>query len=297
VKTEVLKISRRADVAAAAGAAALREGKLIGFPTETVYGIAALAEHAGAMRRLREVKDRPHMPFSMHLGRREDAGLYVASPPAAARRIMARAAWPGPVALLLGTGGTVADAGLQRAGLHEVLCHNNTIGRAPRLFDNGRRDFRLRIPKGLPEGMPSALKATARWRWPASDERRDRSGNGAIPRPLVYTRGSFARGIAGGSVQARVPWFAERPARPEGQAGGSQPRSTRDVVGPKRAKPRHPPKECLRHFRHGKMEGRVPWFAERPASPEGQAGIPREGKWEKAGKGGTARGQVRAGGE
>jgi hypothetical protein len=49
--------------------------------------------------------------------------------------------------------------------------------------------------------------------------------------PLVYTRGSFARGIAGGSVQARVPWFAERPARPEGQAGGSQPRLTQARAG------------------------------------------------------------------
>jgi tRNA threonylcarbamoyl adenosine modification protein (Sua5/YciO/YrdC/YwlC family) len=167
METEVLKIARRADVAAvaAAAAAALREGKLVGFPTETVYGIAALAADAGAMRRLRELKDRPHMPFSVHLGRREDAARYVASPPDAVRRIMDRA-WPGPVTLLLETGGALADEELQRAGLHEVLCHDDTIGlRCPspevtRLMLTGAGGPVV-APSANPAGRPSARDAAA----------------------------------------------------------------------------------------------------------------------------------------
>ncbi len=59
--TKILKPPDDADAlrAASEAAAALRAGKLVGFATETVYGIAALATDAGAMARLREIKDRP----------------------------------------------------------------------------------------------------------------------------------------------------------------------------------------------------------------------------------------------
>lgn len=81
-------------------AAALREGALVVFPTETVYGVAANAANAQALNRLREVKGRSYeQAFTVHLPRRTEARRYVGSPPPLARRL-ARKAWPGPLTLV-----------------------------------------------------------------------------------------------------------------------------------------------------------------------------------------------------
>jgi len=129
MSTHVIHVRSKRDTEAAAaqGVCALRAGKLVGFATETVYGIAAAATRPDAMERLRELKSRPTQPFSVHVGRREDVGRYVASVPAEAERLIGKA-WPGPITLLLPTGGTLADENLQAAGLHDVLCSDQTIG-------------------------------------------------------------------------------------------------------------------------------------------------------------------------
>jgi len=132
--TTVIKVRKSGHVrpAAAAGADAIRQGGLVGFPTETVYGIAALATDAEAMRRLRRLKERPDKPFTVHIGQAAAAARYVANPPGAARRLMARA-WPGPVTLLLPTGGSLVDAALNRREIRAALCPNDVIGlRCPR---------------------------------------------------------------------------------------------------------------------------------------------------------------------
>jgi len=128
--TRVIKVSSDRDVAGAAGqgAKALRKGQLVGFATETVYGIAAVATLADTMARLRELKSRPARPFSVHVGRPEETRRYVKDLPESARRIMARG-WPGPVTLLVPTGGMLADAKLRRrAGLYERLCADGILG-------------------------------------------------------------------------------------------------------------------------------------------------------------------------
>ena len=130
--TEVIEVRSEKDVAPAArrGARALRAGQLVGFATETVYGIAAAATIAEAMQRLRELKSRPKNPFSVHLGGSEDAWRYVKvkEAPASAKRLIERA-WPGAVTLLLPTGGKLADPKLRRrAGLYETLCSEDVIG-------------------------------------------------------------------------------------------------------------------------------------------------------------------------
>ena len=129
MSTEVIQArgAEQAAAAADAGAGALRAGKLVGFATETVYGIGAVATRPDAMERLRELKSRPKRPFSVHVGRREDVRRYVRSLPAEAERLIGKA-WPGPITLLLPTGGTLADESLQAAGLHDVLCSDQTIG-------------------------------------------------------------------------------------------------------------------------------------------------------------------------
>lgn len=109
-------------------AEALRAGRLVGFATETVYGIAAVASRAETLARLRDLKSRPARPFSVHLGRPEDAFRYVRTVPLRAGWLMEQA-WPGPVTLLLETGGELAEAGLGEVpGLHETLTHEGVIG-------------------------------------------------------------------------------------------------------------------------------------------------------------------------
>ena len=127
--TEVIQVKTDADLAGAArrGVDALQAGKLVALATETVYGLAALGTHAGAMERLREVKGRPDRPFTVHVGAAADVKRYVRNVPWAARRLIERT-WPGPVTVLLDTGGRLADAKLGRARLHKVLCQENVIG-------------------------------------------------------------------------------------------------------------------------------------------------------------------------
>lgn len=86
--------------ASAKVAAALQDGALVVFPTETVYGVGANAADAEAMRRLRVAKGGVgQRPFTVHLGRRRDARQYVNSPAPVLRRL-ARRVWPGPLTLI-----------------------------------------------------------------------------------------------------------------------------------------------------------------------------------------------------
>jgi L-threonylcarbamoyladenylate synthase len=80
-------------------AAALRGGALVAFPTETVYGLGALARDAAAVERLYAVKRRPRdHPLIVHLA---DASLVErwAEPTEALARV-AGACWPGPLTLV-----------------------------------------------------------------------------------------------------------------------------------------------------------------------------------------------------
>lgn len=81
-------------------AAALRRGRLVALPTETVYGLAADALDARACRRIFTAKRRPaHDPLIVHVaGLREAAQLAELNP---AARILARTFWPGPLTLVL----------------------------------------------------------------------------------------------------------------------------------------------------------------------------------------------------
>ena len=81
-------------------AAALRDGALVVFPTETVYGVGANALLSDAVARLRALKGRSDaQPFTVHLPDRAAARNYVSAPSPLARRL-ARKVWPGPLTLV-----------------------------------------------------------------------------------------------------------------------------------------------------------------------------------------------------
>lgn len=98
----------------------LREGGLVAFPTETVYGLGALALDPAAVRRIFEAKGRPaENPLIVHVSNKEQARKVAASWPGEAERLAERF-WPGPLTLVLPKAEGVPDevsGGLPSVGI------------------------------------------------------------------------------------------------------------------------------------------------------------------------------------
>ena len=98
----------------------IRAGKLVAFPTETVYGLGANAFDAAAVARIFEAKRRPHSsPLIVHVDSIEMARGLAAEWPESAETL-ARRYWPGPLTLVVPKRPTIPDivtAGLPTVGL------------------------------------------------------------------------------------------------------------------------------------------------------------------------------------
>ena len=96
----------------------LRQGQLVCYPTDTVYGIGATASNEDAIRRLYAVKGRtPNKPLPLLIAEPADAGRYAEITPVA-HRLMSRF-WPGPLTIVL----------RKSAGLRSrALAGQNTVG-------------------------------------------------------------------------------------------------------------------------------------------------------------------------
>lgn len=91
-------------------ARALRAGRLVAFPTETVYGLGADASNAEAVREVFALKGRPaNHPLIVHLHAATQLDDWAIGIPAVARRL-ADAFWPGPLTLVLARAPRVPDA-------------------------------------------------------------------------------------------------------------------------------------------------------------------------------------------
>ncbi|MCX7891337.1 MAG: L-threonylcarbamoyladenylate synthase [Burkholderiales bacterium] len=89
------------DETIAEGAALLRAGELVAFPTETVYGLGADALNPDAVAKIFKAKGRPaDHPVIVHLAAAEGVEAFAREIPDAARRL-ARQFWPGPLTLVL----------------------------------------------------------------------------------------------------------------------------------------------------------------------------------------------------
>lgn len=78
----------------------LRDGALLGFPTETVYGLAADAVNEYAVKRIYDVKGRPaDHPLIVHIGSLEFLYEWVTEIPDYSRLLINRF-WPGPLTLI-----------------------------------------------------------------------------------------------------------------------------------------------------------------------------------------------------
>jgi L-threonylcarbamoyladenylate synthase len=88
---------------------ALAAGGLVAIPTETVYGLAAVADQPDAVRRIFEVKGRPRdHPLIVHLAGVEGLDGWVADVPRSAA-VLAATCWPGPLTMLLARGPRCGD--------------------------------------------------------------------------------------------------------------------------------------------------------------------------------------------
>jgi L-threonylcarbamoyladenylate synthase len=84
-----------------AAVAALKRGELVAMPTETVYGLAADARNADAVRRIFAAKGRPaDHPLIVHIADARSVSEWAREVPAAAQRLI-DAFWPGPLTLVL----------------------------------------------------------------------------------------------------------------------------------------------------------------------------------------------------
>lgn len=93
-----------------AAARLLMAGRLVAFPTETVYGLGADASNPSAVARIFAAKGRPSThPVIVHLPSIEHLERWAREVPEAARRL-ARAFWPGPLTLILKRARGVPDA-------------------------------------------------------------------------------------------------------------------------------------------------------------------------------------------
>ena len=110
-----------------AAAAILRDGGLLGIPTETVYGLGADGLNAEAVRHIFEAKGRPQdNPLILHIPDASWLARYCHDVPASAYALAERF-WPGPLTMILPRREIVPDAvtcGLDTVG---VRCPNHPV--------------------------------------------------------------------------------------------------------------------------------------------------------------------------
>jgi len=97
----------------------LRQGRLVAFPTETVYGLGADATDGLAVAGIYEAKGRPSFnPLIAHVATVGEALALGCFDDAASR--LARAFWPGPLTLVVPMAEGAGISDLTRAGLDTV---------------------------------------------------------------------------------------------------------------------------------------------------------------------------------
>lgn len=86
----------------------LLSGGVVGMPTETVYGLAALALNPQAVKRVFDIKGRPyHHPLIVHVANSQEATKWGEFNEHALQ--LSKAFWPGPLTLLLPRTSLVPD--------------------------------------------------------------------------------------------------------------------------------------------------------------------------------------------
>src|SRR6267154_1608956 len=143
--------------AIARGAALLRAGRLVAFPTETVYGLGADATSERAVAAIFSAKDRPRFnPLIVHVPSLAEAEALAAFDDRARRA--ATRFWPGPLTLVLPRRSSSGLSLLASAGLDTVAVRAPAHGIAQALLRATGRP--LAAPSANRSGRVSPTEAT-----------------------------------------------------------------------------------------------------------------------------------------
>ena len=105
----MVRVVRATQVEIETAVQALRDGELVAFPTETVYGLGANAQNPAAVQKIFAVKARPAQhPVIVHLDSPRFLHRWVREVPETAMRL-AEAFWPGPLTMVMPRAASVHD--------------------------------------------------------------------------------------------------------------------------------------------------------------------------------------------
>ena len=126
----------------------LQAGGLVAFPTETVYGLGAVATNATAVARIFSAKQRPQFnPLISHFSSAESALAAVHRNDAAT--LLAKAFWPGPMTLILQRPENSVITALASAGTDALAIRVPSHPVALDLLE------RVEVPVAAPSANPS----------------------------------------------------------------------------------------------------------------------------------------------
>jgi len=132
VNTEIVVVNPRSpDPQTLARAAEyLRTGRLVAFPTETVYGLGANALDAAAVRGIFRAKGRPATnPLIVHIPDPSRVAIVAAEWPTAAARL-AEHFWPGPLTIVVPKHPSVPEEVTAGGPTVAVRCPNHPVAQA-----------------------------------------------------------------------------------------------------------------------------------------------------------------------
>lgn len=133
----------------------LEAGKVVGIPTETVYGLAGNAFNDDAVLQIFKVKNRPQFdPLIVHTNSLKKIKSFVVDFPQKAQQL-AEAFWPGPLTLLLPKSETISDLVTSGLGTVAVRIPNHILT----LELLSELDFPLAAPSANPFGYISPTSA------------------------------------------------------------------------------------------------------------------------------------------
>ncbi|MBC7103608.1 MAG: threonylcarbamoyl-AMP synthase [Parvibaculum sp.] len=136
--------------------AAIRDGRLVAFPTETVYGLGADATDDQAVASIFEAKGRPRFnPLIVHVASLQEAEKHCVFNAEAER--LARRFWPGGLTLVLPRREDTTLSQLVSAGLDTVAVRVPAHETAHALIKEAKRP--LAAPSANPSGKVSPTQA------------------------------------------------------------------------------------------------------------------------------------------
>lgn len=138
--------------------AALGAGRLVVYPTETVYGLGADATSSVGLAALLDLKGRSaEKGLSVLVADIDSAGPLLAAEPPAAARALARSLWPGPLTLVLPAASSLPAALVGATGGVGLRCSPDPLAMAL-VRDFGRP---ITATSANPSGRPTATDVAA----------------------------------------------------------------------------------------------------------------------------------------